>query len=472
MTDRELKQLTIARAASLIRRGELSPIALTQAVLERIDRLNERMRAFITVTADHALERARAAERDIAGGHRNHRLPLLGIPISVKDLYDTKGIVTTAGAKVFAERVPEEDATVVRKLHEAGAVLIGKTNLHEFAFGVTTVNPHYGTARNPWDRERIAGGSSGGSAIAVALALGFGSMGSDTGGSIRIPASLCGIVGLKPTYGRVSLRGMVPLAWSLDHSGPMAQTVEDAAILLDIVAGHDSRDPYSHSVPAPPFTDSLTGDIRRIRVGIPKTHFYERVAPEVDTAVRRALKNLERLGCEILDVDLPSASLQRDIFLQIASPQAYVYHEHYLKTQRNLYSSDVRARIEAGSSMLSTGYVRAQLARLLMKQECETIFKMVDVIVTPTVPIPAPRIDRLQESWGVDSETAVDSLTRFTRLFNIVGLPAVSIPCGFTTEALPIGMQICGKAFDESTVLRVAHAYEQDARWFERRAPM
>ena len=469
MTDSEFKQLTLARVANLIRRRELSPVELTEAILARIDRLNKRIRAFITVTADHALEQARAAEREIGGGHGG---PLQGIPISLKDLYDTKGILTTAGAKVFAERVPEEDATVVRKLREAGAVVIGKTNLHEFAFGVTTVNPHYGTARNPWDPERIAGGSSGGSAIAVALALGLGSMGSDTGGSIRIPASLCGIVGLKPTYGRVSLRGMVPLAWSLDHSGPMAQTIEDAAILLGIVAGYDPRDPYSQALPSPQFTDSLTGDIKDIRIGIPKTYFYERVAPEVDTAVRLALKNLERLGCEILDVDLPSASLQRDIFVQIASPQAYTYHEHYLKTQGDLYGSDVRARIEAGGRMLSIGYLRAQRAQLIMKQECETIFKTVDVIVTPTVPIPPPRIDRLQQSGGVDSETAVDSLTRFTRVFNIVGLPAVSIPCGFTPEGLPIGMQICGKAFDESTVLRVAHAYEQDARWFERRALM
>ncbi|PYS56229.1 MAG: Asp-tRNA(Asn)/Glu-tRNA(Gln) amidotransferase subunit GatA [Acidobacteria bacterium] len=469
MTDSEFKQLTLARVANLIRRRELSPVELTEAILARIDRLNDRMRAFITVTADHALEQARAAEREIGGGHGG---PLQGIPISLKDLYDTKGILTTAGAKVFAQRVPEEDAAVVSKLREAGAVVVGKTNLHEFAFGVTTINPHYGTARNPWDPERIAGGSSGGSAIAVALALGFGSMGSDTGGSIRIPASLCGIVGLKPTYGRVSLRGVIPLAWSLDHSGPMVQTVEDAAILLGIVAGYDPGDPYSQAIPVPHYTDSLTGEIKHLRIGIPKTYFYERVAPEVDAAVRAALKNLERLGCEMVQVDLPSASQQRDIFLQIALPQAYTYHEQYLKAQADLYGSDVRARIEAGASMRSIDYVRAERAQLFMKQECEAIFKMADVIVTPTVPIPPPRIDGLQQPWGADSEIAVDSLTRFTRVFNIVGLPAISIPCGFTPEGLPIGMQICGKAFDESTVLRVAYAYEQETRWFERRPPI
>src|SRR6266516_2441931 len=284
VTDRELTQLTIASAASLIRRRELSPVELTQAVLERIHRLNERMRAFITVTADHALEGARAAERGIAGGYG----PLRGIPISLKDLYDTKGILTTAGAKVFAERVPEEDATVVRKLREAGAVVIGKTNLHEFAFGVTTVNPHYGTARNPWDPERIAGGSSGGSAIAVALALGLGSMGSDTGGSIRIPASLCGIVGLKPTYGRVGLRGVIPLAWSLDHSGPLARTAGDLALALNAIAGHDPLDPSSSDTPSDDYAGGIEDGAKDLRVIVPTNHFFDDIDPEVDAAVRAA----------------------------------------------------------------------------------------------------------------------------------------------------------------------------------------
>jgi aspartyl-tRNA(Asn)/glutamyl-tRNA(Gln) amidotransferase subunit A len=451
MKEAELKQLTLAKAASLIRSKELSPVELVQATLERIESLNERMRAFITVMGEQALDRAKAAEREIAGGHRP---PLQGIPVSIKDLFDTKGVSTTAGSKVFADRVPSEDAAVVRKLYEAGAVIVGKTNMHEFAFGTTTVNPHYGTALNPWNPERISGGSSGGSASSLALSMGLGSMGTDTGGSIRIPASMCGIVGLKPTYGRVSLEGAVPLSWSLDHAGPMARTVEDVAILLNAVSGHDCA-------------GKLTGDIRNLSVGVPLTYFYERFDNEVENALRSALKVLEKLGAQLVEVDLPSAPEQRRIFDQIVGPEAYVYHEPFLKERGELYGTDVKGRIEPGAAMFSTEYVRALRSQALMKQECEAIFEAADVIVTPTLPIPAPRIDSLQKPWGSDSETAIASLTRFTRPFNIVGLPTVSVPCGFTTDGLPVGMQISGRAFDEATVLRVAYAYEQDAKWFQ-----
>ena len=446
MTDLELRNLTLADAARLISRKEISPVELTEAVLDRIGRLNERMRAFITVTEDDALERAKAADKEIAGGHKP---PLQGVPVSVKDLYDTKGIRTTAGSKVFENRVPEADAALVTKLKAAGAVLIGKTNLHEFAFGVTSINPHYGTSRNPWDPERITGGSSGGSAGAVALGMGFGSLGTDTGGSIRIPASLCGIVGLKPTYGLTSVTGVFPLSWSLDHAGPMARTVEDTAILLDAITGQKAR-----------AREALTGDIRNIRVGIPKTHFYERLEAEVGSALKAALRNLEKLGARVVEVDISSAPRQFEIFPQIASPEVYCVHEQYLKAHGDLYGADVRARIEAGGAMRSIDYVKAQRARLAMRAEFEAAFDIADVIITPTVPIVPPRID---------SEIAADSLNRLTRPWNIVGLPAISIPCGFTSGGLPVGMQIAGKALDESTVLRVAHAYEQDARWFERR---
>lgn len=469
MTDAELKKLTLASAARLVAKKEISPVELTQAVLDRIGRLNEKMRTFITVTGDKALERAKAAEREIAGGRRP---PLQGVPISLKDLYDTKGIKTTAGSKIFEARVPNEDASVVKKLNDAGVVLVGKANMHEFAFGVTTMNPHYGTARNAWNPECISGGSSGGSASAIALSLGFGSLGSDTGGSIRIPASVCGIAGLKPTYGRSSLRGVVPLSWSLDHPGPMAQTVEDVALLLGVIAGHDPQDPYSRKMPVPRYTEALTGNIKGVRVGIPRTYFFDHVAPEVDSAVRVALKTLERLGARMVEVDMPTAALQRAIWTHIASPEAYAFHEHYLEKQGDLYGSDVRGRIESGRLLLSVDYVRAQRARSIMKDECKAAFKSADVIVTPTLPIPPPRIDRLLQPWGSEPETAQASLTRFTRPFNLTGVPTISIPCGFTAENLPIGIQIAGKAFDESMVLRVAHAYEQDAKWFERRPAM
>lgn len=469
MTEEELQRVTLAGAARMVAQKELSPVALAEAVLKRIARLDERMRAFITVTADHALEAARRTEREIAGGHRR---PLQGVPVSIKDLYDTKGIRTTAGAKIFEQRVPNEDATVVKKLNEAGAVTVGKTNLHEFAYGVTTVNEHYGVARNPWDPERICGGSSGGSACAVALSMGFGSPGSDTGGSIRIPASLCGIVGLKPTYGRVSLSGIVPLSWSMDHPGPMTKTVEDAAIMLGIIAGHDPRDSFSRKLPVPRYTDALTGDIKGIRAGIPKSYFFDRIDPQVDTSIRAAIRQLEKLGALIVDVDLPTAPVNRAVWMQIASPEVYSYHEPLLAQHAGLYGTQVRARIEAGRMLASIDYVRAQRIRTIMKEECRSAFAKADVIITPTVPIPAPRIDKIQDPWGNDSEPAVAALGRFTRFFNIVGLPAISVPCGFTAEGLPVGMQIAGKVFDEATVLSVAHAYEQDTRWYERQPPI
>jgi len=299
--------------------------------------------------------------------------------------------------------------------------------------------------------------------------MGFGSMGSDTGGSIRIPASLCGIVGLKPTYGRVSLRGIVPLSWSLDHAGPMTRTVQDAAVLMDVIAGYDSRDPYSRNVDRPRYTDALTGGIKGIRVGIPNKFFYEHLAPPVETAIHAAIRILEKLGAQIVRIDIPGLAIHRATWLQIASPEAYSYHEVHLRNQAALYGADVRGRLEAGRALLSIDYVRAQRARTLIKEQCRQLFDTVDVIVTPTVPIPAPRIDDLNKPWGNGPETSIAALTRFTRFFSVVGFPAISIPCGFTPDGLPVGMQIAGKAFDEFTVLRVAHAYEQDARWFERR---
>jgi aspartyl-tRNA(Asn)/glutamyl-tRNA(Gln) amidotransferase subunit A len=469
MTEGDLYKLTLASAAGMIARREISPVELTQTVLARIERLNPEMGALITVTRDEALAAAQSAEREIGHGPVP---PLHGIPLSVKDLYDTNGIRTTAGSRIFSNRIPREDATVVTKLRAAGAVLVGKANLHEFAFGVTTVNPHYGTAKNPWNKDRIAGGSSGGSASAVALGMGLGSIGSDTGGSIRIPAALCGIVGLKPTYGRVSLNGVIPLSWSLDHPGPMARTVEDVAIILDATAGHDPRDPRTRNIEVPRYADALSGNIKGIRVGIPETYFYEGLAPEVDRAVRRALKNMEQAGARIVEVRLPGIAVHRAVWLHIASPEAFSYHEIHLRTHADQYGPDVRGRLEAGRMLLAIDHVRAQRARSMMKEECKEVFQDVDVVVTPTVPIPAPRSEDLRKPWGHGTETATASLLRFTRFFNITGLPAISIPCGFTSDGLPIGMQIAGKAFDESTVLRVAHAYEQDAGWCERRPAM
>jgi aspartyl-tRNA(Asn)/glutamyl-tRNA(Gln) amidotransferase subunit A len=455
MTESDLLRISLSDAVRLIAQRKISPSELIDAVIDRIERLNPEMSAFITVIKEHA------AFMD--------RSPLRGVPLSAKDLYDTKGILTTAGSKVFAGRIPDKDATVITKLKKAGGIIVGKNNLHEFAFGVTTVNPHYGTARNPWDRDRISGGSSGGSASAVALGMGFGSLGSDTGGSIRIPASLCGVVGLKPTFGRVSLRGVVPLAWSLDHAGPLTRTVEDAATLLEVIAGYDPLDPFSRNVEVPRYTGALTGSIKNVRIGVPDNYFYDGLAQPVDEALRNALRDLGNLGAQIVQVSMPCVPIHRAAWLQIASPEAYSYHELYLREHAALYGADVRARLEAGRELLSIDYVRAQRARTLIKEKCKELFNTIDVIVTPTVPIPAPRIEELHKALGDGPETVAASLGRFTRFFNLAGLPAISIPCGFTKDGLPIGMQIAGKAFDESTVLRVAHAYEQDRQWFLRR---
>jgi len=448
MTD--LKTLTLSDAVRMIELKQVSSTELNASVMSRIEQLNPSMCAFITVMKPEYT--------------KDGTLPLRGVPISVKDLYDTKGVKTTAGSRIFADRVPVQDADAVRKLKTAGAVIVGKTNLHEFAFGVTTINPHYGIARNPWNRDRISGGSSGGSASAVALGMGLGSLGSDTGGSIRIPASLCGIVGLKPTYGRVSLQGVIPLAWSLDHAGPMTRTVRDAAVLLQIIA---EPDPQSL-----PYTEALSGNIAGLRVGIPTNYFYEQLDPLVERTVRSALSALEKLGARLVHIEVPGIAIHRAAWFQIASAEAYSYHEFLLQKHPALYGTDVRARLEAGKVLLSVDYVRSQRSRTLIKEQCAQLFRTVDVIVTPTVPISAPRIEDVYKPWGAGPETAVASLTRLTRFFNLVGLPAISIPCGFTDDNLPIGLQIVGKAFDEFTVLRTAHAYEQSAGWFQRAPEM
>jgi aspartyl-tRNA(Asn)/glutamyl-tRNA(Gln) amidotransferase subunit A len=443
MPDNGLDNLTLSGALRLIQQKRISSSDLRNAALARIDLLNPEVHAFITVMRDEPAS--------------DNTPPLFGVPISVKDLYDTKGVRTTAGARIYADRIPDEDSRAVAKLRQAGAAIIGKTNLHEFAYGVTTINPHFGTALNPWDPERIPGGSSGGSAVAVALSMGLASLGTDTGGSIRIPASLCGIVGLKPTYGRVSTQGVVPLSWSLDHAGPMTKTVEDAALLLEVIA--DER------IPVPKYTDALTGSVRDLRIGIPKAHFYENLDPDVASAVETALRAFERLGARMQDVDLPAGSTQLDTWIQIGAPEAYAYHERNLKEHGDMYGADVRTRLETGRALLSVNHVRAQQIRTMMQAECAKILQKCDLLITPTVPIPAPRINALDQ-------TVIASLTRFTRYFNLTGLPAISVPCGFMPDGLPIGMQIAGRPFDEETVLRAAHAYEQNARWFERRPPI
>jgi len=468
MTGDALDSLTLAGAARRIRSGQLSPVDLTERVLERIERLNPKTNAFIRVTGDSALAAAREVERTLAKGKEAG--PLAGVPISLKDLFDTAGVPTTAGSRVFAGRIPPTDAAVVAKLKAAGAVIVGKTNLHEFAYGVTSVNPHYGPVRNPWDPERISGGSSGGSAVSVALAMALGSVGTDTGGSIRIPSALSGTVGLKPTYGRVSGTGVLPLAWSFDTFGPITRTVEDAALMLEVIAGFDVSDPRTEWAPASGYvSEHLEDGVRGLRFGVPRNAF-DRTDPEVASLVRAALGRLESLGAALVDVDLAGQERHEPVFRDMAGFEVLAFHEDYLAQTPEAYGPDTRARIERGRQVAPRDYLAARRERMRLQNELHECFEEVDLVALPTLPLTAPRIGEDPVAIGDLTEPVLSALTRNNRLFSVTGVPAISVPCGLTSSGLPVGLQIAGRMFDETRVLRAAWAYEQDAEW-ERRLP-
>ena len=459
-----LDWISVAEAGGLIRGRDLSPVDLIQACLQRTDQLENRLNAFITVTGDEALRGAKAAAEEIAGG--KNRGPLQGIPVALKDIFAVAGVRLTAGSRILAENVASENAEATARLKAAGAVIPGKLNLHEFAFGATGVNPHFGPARNPWDTERITGGSSSGSAAAVAGGECAAALGTDTGGSIRIPASLCGIVGLKPTYGRVSKRGVLPLSWSLDHVGPMTRTVEDAAIVLHAIAGHDPMDGSTVDEPVPDYVRSLEAGVRGLRIGMPKQFFFENVGAEVETAVRSAVALLEEMGAEVRDVDAPLISDIPGGVTAIMLPEALAYHHKWMAERPVDYGDDVRYRLELGSTFLAVYYVQAQrLREMAVETWRQEVFSRVDLIATPTTPITAPRIEE------GDLSTTVN-LIRFTNPLNFLGVPAISVPCGFTKEGLPVGLQLAGHWWAEETVLRAAHAYERATDWHERRPPL
>ncbi|HEY8492029.1 MAG TPA: amidase [Dehalococcoidia bacterium] len=456
-----LHDLTIRQAADALRRRELSPVDLTEAVLDRVRRLDGVLNAYITVTEEAALAQARAAEREIAAG--TYRGPLHGIPLAYKDLFATRGVRTTAGSRLLAGWVPDYDAEAVARLHAAGAVMLGKLNLHEFAYGVTTANPHYGPCRNPWDTTRSPGGSSGGSGAAVAAGLALGALGTDTGGSIRIPAALCGVVGLKPTYGRVSRHGVVPLAWSLDHVGPLARTVEDAALLLAAVAGFDPKDPAAADAPVPDYAAALAGDARGLRAGVLGGHFTAGADPEVLAALAAAVQTLEGCGVRTDGAELDHAGDALTAATCIMFSEASAYHERDLRERPEDYGPDVRARLELGELYRATDYLRAQRARTVFVQEVLALLDRFDVLVAPATPVPAPPIE------GGDPAAR---LVQYTSPFNLAGLPAVSVPCGFTAAGLPVGMMLVGRPFEEATVLRAAAAYQGATDWHRRRPPL
>jgi aspartyl-tRNA(Asn)/glutamyl-tRNA(Gln) amidotransferase subunit A len=469
---RELVWRSIGELARAIAGREVSPVEITQAHLDRVAALDLKLRAFITIAADGALAAAKAAEAAVMAGDRLG--PLHGVPLALKDLYLTRGVRTTGGSRILGDWIPDEDATVVTRLAAAGAINLGKLNMHEFAFGPEGLNPHYGTAWNPWDANthRICGGSSSGSGAAVAAGLCAGTLGSDTGGSIRIPAALCGITGLKPTYGRVSRAGVLPLAWSMDHVGPMCRSAADCALMLNVIAGYDPRDPSTSVLPVPDFTAALTGEVKGLQVGVLRSFFLESTGVALRQAVEEAVRTLEGLGAVAREVNLASATLAPGASYAVLSPEAYAYHERWLRERPQDYGDDVRERLRVGAFVAASDYLKGQRARGILRDEVNAALGEVDVLVCATTPIVATSVGQTEVTVEHSTVPVRASLIRYTRPFNLTGHPAASIPCGFTAAGLPVGLQIVGRAFDEATVLRVADAYQRATDWHKRRPPI
>lgn len=452
--------LTLAAASDRVRKKAVSPVELTRACLQRIERLNPELNAWITLTAEAALAHARELETEVQ--HGRWRGPLHGIPIALKDNIDTAGVRTTAASELFKDRVPSEDAEVVRRLKNAGAILLGKTNLHEFAFGGSSAVSYFGPVHNPWALDRIPGGSSGGSAAAIAAGLCFGSLGTDTAGSVRIPACYCGIMGFKPTYGRVSNRGVVPLSWTLDHVGPLCRTVKDAVLMLGVIAGYDESDPASMDKPVPDYTRALKVETSKLHLGIPRTIFFENLDPEIARSVEAAIDVLRKLTASTQKTTLPSTSAPfEELYATIRGAEAYAWHSQSITDSPEKYQDITRQRIQSSANIKAEAYVHARRELDLLRREINRVFATVDLLVTPTMSAPPVMI-----AQGADPASVS---IRNTAPFDILGLPAISLPCGFTTSGLPIGLQIIGAPFAESTVLALANAYEQATEWHRRR---
>lgn len=453
---------SISELAPRLRRKEISPVEIAQQFLGRIEKLNPALNAFISVMADSALHEARVAEAEILRG--NWRGPLHGVPIALKDLIDTAGVRTTAASALFEHRIPTNDAEVVRRLRNAGAVIVGKNNLHEFAYGASSLISYFGDMHNPWDTGRITGGSSGGSAAAVTGRLACAAIGTDTAGSIREPASLCGCVGLKPTYGLVSSRGVIALSSSLDHVGPLAATVEDAAIVLQAIAGYDAADLATANVPVSDYVSAMKeGGMKSLRVAVPRAYFFDELDSEVASAIEHALRGIETLVANVREVKL---EISTDRNVQAA--ESYANHAENVAKHSDLYQPETLRRIRTGEKISATEYIERRRELEQARRNIHAVFAEVDLLVTPTTPMPAPAIADLRASPEA-LRPAELKLLRNTRPFNVWGLPAISVLCGFTQSSLPIGLQIAGPPWREDLVLRLAHAYEQATAWHKRR---
>jgi len=482
----ELPSLTIGEASKLVEKKEISPVELTESILSRVEQLDGKLNTYITLLGESAVEAAKNAEKEIAAG--KYRGPLHGIPIGLKDIFIMKGYPTTCGSKMLENFFPPYDATVTRKLLDSGAVIVGKNNMDEFAMGSSNETSYFGQTKNPWDTDRVPGGSSGGSASATAASLCMGSVATDTGGSIRQPASFCGVVGMKPTYGRVSRFGMIAFASSLDQAGPLTKTVEDAAIILNAISGHDPRDSTCVNTSVPDYTKSLKDDIKGMRIGVPKEYFIEGMEGEVEEAAKKAIAMVQDLGGEVEEISLPHTEYAVLTYYIIAPSEAssnlarydgvrYGYrtenapslHDMYFKTRAEGFGSEVKRRIMIGTYALSAGYydayyLKAQKVRTLIKKDFEEAFKKVDVIIAPTTPETAFKFGE-----KTDDPIKMYLSDVLTIPCNIAGIPGISVPCGFSSAGLPIGMQILGKPFGEESVIHAAHAYERHARLYEKR---
>jgi len=452
----------IERLAPAVRAGKLSPVKLTETYLERIAAVDDRLLSFIHVAGDEALKTARTAEREIAQGR--WRGPLHGIPVGVKDNYLTHDMPTTAGTTAPGIAFPMRDSAAAVRLRKAGAILIGKTRTHEFAWG--NVTP---PVRNPWDLKKVPSGSSGGSGAAVAGGLCAAALGSDTGGSIRMPAAVCNLVGLKPTFGRVSRDGVVPHSWSLDHAGPLARTVTDAAHMLDVLAGYDPSDPACQDRPVPDHAKALGKSIRGLRVGVCRNHFFERNQPEVEQAVEAAISDLAAAGASVRDFTIPLLEYGLGAIFAIELSSSTAYHDVSLRAGRvPHYQPDVRSLVELGRFVTGPDYLKAEQYRRALMDAFEQAFADVDVVVGPTTPITAWNSGEWTVDVGGRQESVLAASWRFTYPYNLTGLPAISVPCGFDRDGMPIGLQIAGRPFEEITVLQVAHAYERRHDWKDR----
>ncbi|WP_240417236.1 amidase [Paenibacillus periandrae] len=438
---------------------KFSPTEIVRSTLARIERLQPELNAFIHVMSEQALEQAEVLEKEMLKGEI--RGPLHGVPVAVKDMIQTKGVRTTAGSRVLEHWIPDEDATVVTRLKKAGVILVGKANMHEFAMGATSENPHYGDVRNPWNQSKIAGGSSGGSAVSVAAGMSTAALGSDTAGSIRLPSALCGIVGFKPTYGSVSRHGSIPFSWSLDHIGPMARTVEDAALVWNCIAGFDSKDPATSKRKIPSYTAPQPGMLKGKKIGVCQPYFFENVNEEISLLLNRALERFRELGAEIIEIELPGLDQAQQALRVIAQSEGNSFHKPIYSLHPEWYGEDVQYRLQFGQQVSAEQYLQAQKTRNVFIRQVLGQMQGIDALVSPMNHNPPFAIG------SVVPADAINNMFRLAKapLANLLGFPAVSVPCGFMQEGLPAGMQLIGKPFADTQLLQIAQLYEQTEQW-------